>query len=243
MSTQAIDIESNSGVQVISRATSILRVLGEDTSGLSLVQRIVGALVKERMMVATSAEGGLKLGPEIQSLAAACGHDTAARLRPLLDELSATTLETVDLAVLRDGHMVFLDQVEGSHRLRAVSSVGGTFPLTTTANGKAALAELGEREALRLWRAEKRRDGSPEPDEGFKVTMEQVRRFGYALDLDEHTKGISAVGCAFTDQSGKVMAISIPVPSPRFRTARKLLAESLLGTRERLASILQLSDG
>ena len=46
----------------------------------------------------------------------------------------------MDLAVFRDEHMVFLDQVVGTHRLRTVSAVGEVFPMTDTANGKAALS-------------------------------------------------------------------------------------------------------
>ncbi|WP_286144445.1 IclR family transcriptional regulator C-terminal domain-containing protein, partial [Mycobacterium sp. E136] len=44
--------------------------------------------------------------------------------------------------VLRGGEMLFIDQVESAHRLRAVSAVGMRFPLESTANGKAATALL-----------------------------------------------------------------------------------------------------
>ena len=51
--------------------------------------------------------------------------------------------ETVDLAARSTAIiLVFVDQVIGSHRLRAVSAVGEAFPLYCTANGKAYLAEL-----------------------------------------------------------------------------------------------------
>ena len=39
---------------------------------------------------------------------------------------------------------MFVDQVIGSQRLRAVSAVGETFPLYCTANGKAYLAALDD---------------------------------------------------------------------------------------------------
>ncbi|MGI9493370.1 MAG: helix-turn-helix domain-containing protein, partial [Geminicoccaceae bacterium] len=55
------------GIQVIARAASILRALGEDTSGMSLgqiadkvglprstVQRIVGALQAERLVISST---------------------------------------------------------------------------------------------------------------------------------------------------------------------------------------------
>ena len=55
---------------------------------------------------------------------------------------SHRTQETVDLAVLRGDALVFIDQIAGTQRLRAVSSIGEAFPLTSTANGKACLALL-----------------------------------------------------------------------------------------------------
>src|SRR5215813_2997740 len=50
--------------------------------------------------------------------------------------------QTVDLATVKQDHLVFIDQVIGSQRLRTVSAVGEVFPLYCTANGKAYLAEL-----------------------------------------------------------------------------------------------------
>ena len=45
---------------------------------------------------------------------------------------------------IKKDHLVFIDQVIGSQRLRAVSAVGDTFPLYCTANGKAYLAQLSD---------------------------------------------------------------------------------------------------
>ncbi|HWI31700.1 MAG TPA: helix-turn-helix domain-containing protein [Microbacterium sp.] len=70
------DRESASGVQVIARAAAILRELKDEPSSLSLrqlatrldlprstVQRIVGALQQERLVVVTNAGRGIRLGP------------------------------------------------------------------------------------------------------------------------------------------------------------------------------------
>ena len=52
--------------------------------------------------------------------------------------------ETVDLSTVKKDHLVFIDQVVGSQRLRTASAVGETFPLYCTANGKAYLAQLSD---------------------------------------------------------------------------------------------------
>jgi len=59
----------------------------------------------------------------------------------------ATDGETVDLSILRGQRMWFVDQIESSHRLRAVSAIGVRFPLESAANGKAALAALDDADA------------------------------------------------------------------------------------------------
>ena len=166
--------QSNKGVQVISRAADILRALKNEHKGLSLgqiadrvglprstVQRIVNALQAERFVMASSAEGGFRLGPELQSLAEAGRIDIAEMIRPLLSALARETGETVDLAVYRQDHMMFVDQVIGTHRLRTVSAVGEAFPLSNTANGKAALAMLGDDAAASLIAREQK--ATPKP--------------------------------------------------------------------------------
>jgi DNA-binding IclR family transcriptional regulator len=55
---------------------------------------------------------------------------------------SRTTQRDVDLATIRKT-IIFVDQVIGPHRLRAVSAVGEPF-LSITANGEAYLAQLDE---------------------------------------------------------------------------------------------------
>ena len=66
-----------------------------------------------------------------------CASDFITLARPLLERLSGGTAhETVDLSTVKKDHLVFIDQVIGSQRLRAVSAVGDTFPLYCTANGK-----------------------------------------------------------------------------------------------------------
>lgn len=243
--------QSNQGVQVISRAAEILRILKKDNSGLSLggiaervhlprstVQRIVNALIAERLVMASSAEGGLRLGPEIQSLAAAGRINMAELIRPVLVDLSSKTEETVDLAAFREDHMVFVDQVIGSHRLRTVSAVGEVFPMTTTANGKAALSLFEDDALVAIATPElKATEDDAKPLSEFMREIEDIRQTGIGWDLNEHTDGISAAGFAFKDPMDQIYAVSIPVPSHRFMRLKGALAELLLQARK---SILQL---
>ena len=238
--------DERGGIQVIARAASILRAL-KGSAGMSLgqiaervelprstVQRIVGALQAERLVISSGGGAGVRLGPELHALSEAARIDVADLMRPLLTRLSAQTEETVDLSVLRDGKMVFIDQVAGSHRLRAISAVGEAFPLASTANGRACLALMDDAEARRRLALEV----EPEAADRIMRGMADIRRTGLAYDEDEHTQGISAVGLGFADPRGDFYAVSVPVPTSRFGQMRARVSASLRLLREPIAGLM-----
>ena len=231
----------STGIQVIARAARILRVLKDDNSGLSLgqiaertslarstVQRIVNALADEGLVMAGDGNGNLRLGREIQAMASASRFDITEQIHPVLAELSATTGETVDLASFRRDHMVFIDQIVGTHRLRAVATIGERFPMTTTANGKACLAMMRDADIESLAMHELRARGRGMRKLGqFMKEIEAIRQNGMAFDIDEQTDGISAIGIGLCDEAGQFYAISVPVPSYRFESKKQTLIEAL----------------
>ncbi|MDA4844090.1 hypothetical protein OOZ53_01965 [Hoeflea sp. E7-10] len=135
--------------------------------------------------------------------------------------------------------MVFVDQVVGTHRLRTVSAVGETFPLSTTANGKAAMALLSDDVAAGLIARELgSRDDKKRVLSDVIREVEEIRETGMAFDINEHTDGISAVGAAFRDVNGLVYAISIPVPSHRFDGKRDKLCAALSDAMDKVRASL-----
>ena len=239
-----------SGIQVISRAAAILRVLRDQPQGLSLaqiadrvglarstVQRIVAALQSERLII-TIGNGGIRLGPEITALAEATKVSVVEFCRPFLLEITRATGETADLSVLQGHQLIFLDQVAGTHRLRAVSAVGDKFPLTDTANGRAILAAMKVDEAERYARLEWDQLGIDEDWANLSEKMRNIRQTGLAYDMDEHTAGISAIGVAFTDWIGVPHAISVPIPSNRFEAQKRRVQAALLEAKVRVTKAI-----
>ena len=241
-----------SGIQVISRAASILRALRDEHAGLSLaqiaervdlprstVQRIVHALVSERLLMAASPNGRVRIGMEITALANNAKIDVVEVAHPHLKALAEAIGETVDLAVLRGDHLVFLDQVAGTQRLRAVSAVGESFPLHSTANGKASLALLTDTEVRhRLGKGTfTTAKGKTRTIDALLQELATVRKTGIAFDREEYSLGISAVGTAFRDQAGTIYAISIPAPSSRAEALGERAIALLLPTRARLIEL------
>ena len=240
----------NQGIQVLSRAADILRALKADDGGLSLgriarrvglprstVQRIVNGLVAEKLVMPNAVSGGYRLGPEILSLAQAARQDVVGALRPAIQALSRDTGETVDVSVYRGDGMIFVDQVVGTQRLRTVSAIGETFPLTVTANGKAALTWLGDGDVARI--AAKR---TPQAGHGKVAARCEVRNRKDACKRlcarSGRAHGRDFGGGHCLQGRGAVYAVSIPAPSQRFRIEGQALVEKLLALRTEIASAL-----
>ena len=232
------------GIQVIARAAALLRALERRPDGLSLgelakllslprstVQRIVDALDAEGLVLAASASGGVRLGPALLALAAATRFHIAEAARQTLEVLAKETGETVDLSLLDQDKVVFLDQIAGTHRLTAISAVGVSFPLHCSANGKALLAAMEDADIERLRRRMKLTALTPNTItrwELLQAEINTVRTRGFAYDREENSAGISAVAVAVRGASGEWAAISIPAPTQRFDTNASDLTRALL---------------
>jgi DNA-binding IclR family transcriptional regulator len=61
-----------------------------------------------------------------------------------------------------------------------------------------------------------------------------IRRSRIAFDREEHTLGICAAGVALLDPLGNPVAISVPVPTPRFKSRQTMIVDRLLAARRAL---------
>ncbi len=247
------DSPDSAPIQVIARTAAVLRCLVGARDGLSLgqiaqrtdlprstVQRLIAALEAETFVASASATGGWRLGPGLARLAGNATLNPAAFIRPFILELSKTLEETVDLSVPEGDHVVFIDQVAGTQRLRAVSAVGERFPLTCTANGKAYLASLGEEELRQRVgrRYPARTPHSIVSFETLSAELAAIRQHGVALDCEEHMLGVAAAGIMVVDMHGNPLLISVPVPAARFAARQTLIVEKLGALRTQLQAHL-----
>ena len=240
--TRQPETERAEGIQVIARATNVLRHLAGGPDGLSIAQlagslglprstthRIVQALTKEGLAREISS-GRYVLGPELMSLAFAGHRGLRSQLSPHVQQLSTQLGETVDLAVLSDADVLFIDQHVSRQTLQVASQVGARFPAHCTASGKALLATLPR------WRVERLLPWALPPLTPRTITsrramleeLDRIGRSGVAYDFEEHSPGIIAVAVAITDHCGETAALSVVVPSARYRE-REDLEEALLG--------------
>jgi DNA-binding IclR family transcriptional regulator len=235
--------EEATGIQVIARVADILRALRLGSPDLSqaeiaeqvglarsTIHRLLNALEDEGLVESDGPRSRYRLGPVVAQLADTARHGMLGGLRPILEGLSREVSETVDLSVLGRTEATFVDQVIAPHRLRAASAVGEAFPLHCTANGKAFLAAMPPHDLARALSGTLHRFTEhtiTDPD-ALEAELAGVRAEGVAYDREEHTEGICAVGTVIHGLTGLFVAVSIPVPTPRFYGREDGLRDALL---------------
>ncbi len=188
----------------------------------STARRLLVGLV-EVGLASVDDQGRFSLGERLLGFGNSDGAYVSAIFRPTIERVArATDGETVDLSMLRGQRMWFIDQIESSHRLRAVSAVGVRFPLESTANGKAALAALDDADVEAVT---SRLD--PDVADGLSREVAEIRRTGIAFDRDEHTSGISSAAIARRAAGDNVIAISVPAPTERFLQKEGRIVDAL----------------
>jgi DNA-binding IclR family transcriptional regulator len=235
-------------IQVIARAAAILRALAGQAEGLSLgqiarrvelprstVQRIVGALAAEQLVTVGGRTGeGVRLGPTLTLLAAAAQTDLLSVAQPHLEALTRRVHETVNLSVFQGNQAVCVARSQSERELSVRSSLGSSFPLYSTAHGKALLAEMSDEDVTRLVgsRIKPLTAKTVRSLSELLVQLREVRERGLAFDIDEHSEGICALGVTLRLATGPRYALSVPVPSQRFEAQLPVLREELLRCRE-----------
>lgn len=233
------------GIQVIERAADVMRALYGEPRGLSLaqiaervglprstVQRLVAALVRERLLAAASPNGRVRLGPELTRLANS-RRELTEDLHPYMERLFREFDETIALSVIEGDVQRCIDQIAAPHRLRTEFPVGATLPLYCTANGKALLATLTDAEVVELLPARLKRL-TPNTITSRNRLLEElatIRESGVAFDHQERTIGIAAAATAIMDPFGSYAALCLAAPAARYYGREGEIAATLTDIR------------
>ncbi len=160
------------------------------------------------------------------------GEDLIAVAGSYLTALRDKFGETVNLGVLGEGSICYVDVRESSKRFRLAERIGGTDPLHSTALGKAQLAYLPQDEVRRLmkeWGMKKYTEHTITSVSALGAELKRVRAAGYALDNQESMLGAYCIAAPILDSAGRpVAAISIAGPIIRFNEADLEAASSAL---------------
>lgn len=160
-------------------------------------------------------------GPKLIALGTAVvsGLDLVRCARPTLEALHTEFRETVNLGVLSEGHILYLDMLESRQGLHTAANIGSRDPIHCTSLGKAMLACLPSDEARLLLSAMRLTSTTPRTlvtIAALERELEAVRQRGFALDDEENEVGARCVGVAVCD-SGRRPLAALSVSGPAWR--------------------------
>lgn len=185
--------------------------------------------------------GANRYMPSIRLMALGSIHlgtrDLVELAEPTMEVIRDITLETVNLATLDGGDVVFVYKKVTRARLRYDVPVGWRMPAYGSSVGKAMLSTLGDEEIESFY---------PQGDlvglgpnslrtvEALKVQLQEIRLAGFATDHEEGLVGVHAVGSPILDTSRRAVAgLSVAFPKARYTKEfeRKLAALVKTGAR------------
>jgi DNA-binding IclR family transcriptional regulator len=141
--------------------------------------------------------------------------------RPYLDELSQETGETIHLAQMDLGQVLYVDKRNASRPVDMFSSAGKVGPAYCTGVGKAMMAYL---DAPALQAAIARQSfhrftpQTLDSPERLRAELAMIRDHGHAFDREEHEPGIICCAVPILSRSGRALG-AISVTSTTARTS------------------------
>jgi len=183
------------------------------------------ATLAARRMIDRVPGGGYRLGPGLIRLAgiALSGLSVVSSARPELEALVERVGETVNLAVLDMGEVLYVDQVTARHAIVTSNWVGRRSPAHCSSSGKVLLAFGSDavRERALGKQLERRTPRTvTDPDE-LRTVLADVRRRGFASAVAELEEGLHTVAAPVVVRGRAVAAVSVSGPSFRL-PAREL---------------------
>jgi IclR family KDG regulon transcriptional repressor len=160
--------------------------------------------------------------------------------RPFLDALSREVGETIHLAQLDEGQVLYVDKRNAAHPIEMFSAAGKVGPGYCTGVGKAMIAYLptAERDAAISLQAFFRHTPTTLADaEALYAELDQIHAEGIAFDREEHEPGIICIAAPILAESGRVIGALSITTSTRRNTLKGLAAlrPALTDTAKKIA--------
>lgn len=146
--------------------------------------------------------------------------------RPIMEELSRLTKETVLLTAFDGTRAICLERVESKEPIRyTVYYPGGSLPLHAGASSKILMAYLPEQEWDRILAPglKKYTSHTITDPEKLKAHLREIRQQGYTFSDQEVDRDVRAVAAPVLKASGELLA-GLSVAGPGFRITQKRVA-------------------
>lgn len=243
----------------LSRGLQIIEILANGCDGLPLTEiarkaglskssthRLLQVLLQEGFVTQDGDSSryrlSLKLLALFSNLIAGLGLDQL--VRPLLEELSQATKQTVHLALWDSNVAVYAQKIDPPSSIRMYSQVGKRVPMYCTGLGKAILAFLPEERAKEVMAVEELKRHTPNTITKSTALLEHlslIRSRGYALDEEEHEEGIRCIATPLLDRQSRVLG-AVSLATLAFRVDKETMLSwwpQLRDCAQQIATILE----
>lgn len=250
-------------VQSVERALAIMDALAHEGSpmklsslskqlglNISTVHRLLNTLMVWGYVEQDPHMGKYRLGIKSFEIGnkALYSLDIRSVAKPYLKKLVDKSNETANLAILVEGEVVYIDQVETHNIIKMFARPGTRGPAYCTGSGKALLAALSEYEINRLARdfSFKSYTNKTITNVGdLKKELSLIRKQGYSLDMGEMEEDVRCVAAPIIDHEGKtIAAISLSGPSTRMsdQYLRNELVPLVIDTAKQISHLVGWDD-
>lgn len=186
----------------------------------SSVSRLIGDLVAEGFLEKSPTSAKYRLGLSLLCLSGVITSFLEIHREAIctLKELVEMLEETAHISVLEDSNIVYLHKVECKHPVRLLSHIGRKNPAFCTSSGKVLLAFQPEKSFEKAMEAGLPKMGPNSITDPVKLyeDLQNVRRQGYSVCIDEMHEDVVSIGAPVKDYTGRVVA-SVSVVGPRQR--------------------------
>lgn len=244
-STKAIDVESLAGERADTptlRAFALLEfmiaadrplTLAEIMQGFDVpkasLHRMLGALEAGSLVIREpGVRNAYAIGPRLARLGVAIvTHSGARQLRhAILARLVADIGETVNLTMLNETSVLYLDRMEAPWPLRLDLKPGSHVPLHCSASGKLLLSLLPRDQRAALVRQlvlERFTSNTITDIDLLEAELDRCAHKRLGIDNEEFVAGISCVAVPVSDSTGHVVAaLALHAPTARAPLSRSL---------------------
>ncbi len=189
-------------------------VLAKSSLPRATLFRFLRRLTNQRMLTYDNERHTYNLGLRLVCLAhnawkqSSLGTIAAEKL----DELSAQVGETIHLAQMENGQVVYIDKRSPAYQIDMFSQTGKVGPAYCTGVGKAILAFLDETDQERALKQQSYyafTDNTLTCPKALAGELKTVRAEGIAFDREEHEPGIICIASPIRTNTKVVGAVSI----------------------------------
>jgi IclR family transcriptional regulator, KDG regulon repressor len=184
-------------------------LLAQSAYPKATLYRFLQTLTHQGMLMFDPDRGTYTLGVRLVRLAhAAWAQSSLAPLaRPYLDELAAETGDTIHLAQMDMGQVLYVDKRNATRSIEMFAQAGKVGPAYCTGVGKAMLAFLPEEALARALERQSFHRHTPhtlDTPDALRAELRAIRARGHAFDREEHEPGIICCAVPILSRSGRV---------------------------------------